>query len=151
MPKVYAVEGSQNIASPSDTVLGITASTAIKPGITYLTCGFDASATPADVFVNLTVQRYTAGGTATSVTPRALDPGDPASVTTAGENHTTEPTYTSNAELLVTSFNMRNTFQWFGYPGSEIYSAAAASNGVGVFLTHASNTSLHTSTLWFRE
>lgn len=151
MPKTYAIEGSQNIANAADTVLGLTASTVIKPGITFLTVGLDASASPVDISLNLTVQRYTAAGTATAVTPRVLDPGNTAAVSTAGENHTAEPTYTSAAELLVASFNSRNTYQWYAYPGFEMFATAAAANGLGVFLTHASDTSLHTATIHFVE
>ena len=151
MPKTYAIEGSQNIASPSDSVLGITASTVIKPGITFLTVGLDAAASPVDVSYTLTVQRFTAAGTSTSVTPRVLDPGNTAAVATAGENHTVEPTYTASTELLVASFNSRNTYQWYAYPGFEMFCTAAASNGLGVFLTHATDTSLHTSTIHFVE
>jgi hypothetical protein len=151
MPRAYAIEGSQNIASPADTVLGLTAATTVKPGINYLTAGLDASASPVDISLNLTVQRYTAAGTATSVTPRVLDTGNVAAVATAGENHTVEPTYTSNAELLVASFNSRNTYQWYAYPGYELFAAAAATNGLGLFLSHGTDTSLHTATIHFIE
>lgn len=79
-----------------------------------------------------TAQRCTTAGTRTAVTPRLLDPADVVTpVTTAGENHTGEPTYTANEIMLNTPLNQRATYQWMAPPGGEIVIPAVANNGIG--------------------
>ena len=91
-------------------------------------------ATPADNAMQCDLKRCTALGTSTAVTAVELDPGDPASLTTNGENHTVEPTYTANKELLQICVNMRATFRWVAREGSEIKAPATAANGLGCFV-----------------
>lgn len=79
-----------------------------------------------------TLQRCTTAGTRTSVTPRQLDPADAAAATTAGENHTIEPTYTAGEIPLDTPVNQRATYQWYAPPGGEIVVPATANNGLGI-------------------
>ena len=74
----YAATGTQNVTTPADSVLGITGTAAQR-----LWCHFfclSSYATPADNAIFWTLQRYTAAGTSTVVTPVALDSADPASV-----------------------------------------------------------------------
>lgn len=152
MARRYAIEGTQALASPADTVLGLTGGTTIKPGIYHLICGLDPSEAAQDTQLALTVQRYTAAGTSTSVTPSALDTGSPAASSTAGENHTAEPTYTAGAELLVYPFNSRDKAVWYAMSDdAAMYATAAASNGLGVFLTHSTATAVHACTVHFLE
>lgn len=134
--RAYSIDGAQAVASPTDTVLGLTSTTAIRPRVFFIS--FGSSATPADNALNWLLQRYTAAGTATAVTPQALDAGDPAATATAGEDHTVEPTYTANAILLNVSVNQRATYQWNARPGAEIVLPATAANGVGLQPVHAS-------------
>lgn len=94
----------------------------------HLGCQGDA----ADNEFLYTIQRCTTAGTRTSVTPQPLDPADAAAVTTAGENHTVEPTYTAGEILLNIALNQRATFQWYAPPGGELVVPATASNGIGV-------------------
>ena len=148
--KKYAIEGSQNVANPA-TILGLTGSGSIQPGISFILMTLDASATIADVTVGGTLQRTTAAGTSTAVTPRPLLPGGPAAVSTAGENHTAEPTYTSGAELLVTGWTMHVKFQFQAYPGDEIYATLSSANGLGFKLNHGSSTVLINGTMFFVE
>lgn len=84
------------------------------------------------------VQRCTALGTSTAVTPIALDPADAATESDAGENHTIEPTYTAGAVLLAIALNQRATFRWVAAPGGELVYPATASNGLGIQTTTAS-------------
>lgn len=93
---------------------------------------FGAEATPADNAFKYTIQRCTALGTSTAVTPQPLDPADAATEGDAGENHTIEPTYTANAILLAVGLNQRATFRWVASPGGELVYPATASNGLGV-------------------
>ena len=96
----------------------------------YFSVGSEA--TPADNVFLWRVRRVTAAGTSTAVTPVAQDPADAATETDAGENHSAEPTYTSNSELIVFPLNQKATFQWAQPPGREIVWPATASNGIGI-------------------
>lgn len=95
-----------------------------------LTMGSEA--TPADAALLWTLQRCTAAGTSTAVTPQPLDPADAATESDAGENHTVEPTYTAGAILLNIALNQRATFRWVAAPGGELVFPATASNGFGI-------------------
>jgi hypothetical protein len=93
---------------------------------------FGSEGTPADNAFQWVVQRVTAAGTSTGVTPQPLDPADAATEADAGENHTIEPTYTASAVLLSISINQRATFRWVASPGGELVYPATASNGFGI-------------------
>lgn len=88
------------------------------------------SGTPGDAAALLQVPRCTAAGTSTAVTPRNLDPADAATELDAGENHTVDPTITSNSSLLDLAFNQRAAVRWVASPGKEIVAPATASNGL---------------------
>jgi len=107
MPRRYSIDGAQAVASPTDSVLGVTSASTIRPMLYDII--FGSSASPADNAIQWLMRRYTAAGTATAVTPQALDPADPAALASAGENHTAEPTYTSNSELMNLVANQRST------------------------------------------
>ena len=92
---------------------------------------FGSEATPADNAFRYIIQRVTAAGTSTAVTPQALDPADAATEMDSGENHTIEPTYTAGAILLAVGLNQRATFRWVASPGGELVFPATASNGLG--------------------
>mgnify|MGYP003393850304 CR=1 FL=1 len=109
-----------------------------------------AEATPADNAFRYVLQRCTAAGTATAVTPQPLDPADAATEADAGENHTIEPTYTAAALLLVVALNQRATFRWVASPGGELVYPATASNGIGVATPTASAVAV-SSTIHFVE
>ncbi|MCI0403569.1 MAG: hypothetical protein L0212_08610 [Acidobacteria bacterium] len=140
MAKRYAVQGSQNVASPTDSVLGVTGTTAVRPEIYDLI--FGSSATPADNALNWLVQRYTVVGAGTTVTPQSLDPNEVAATFTSLSDHTTEPTYTAGAILLNISANQRSTQRWVAAPNGALKIPATANNGLGVQPVHSSFTGL---------
>ena len=127
----YAVD-LQRTASTTASLGNVTApgSSMRRAKIYFLQYGCEGDA--ADNEFLYTLQRCTTAGTRTSVTPQALDAADAACVTTAGENHTVEPTYTSGAILLNTPLNQRATYQWMAPPGGELVIPATANNGVGI-------------------
>lgn len=129
MGRRYAIDG-QDTNTAATSILGLTSAATIRPKVYDLIVGSDA--TPADNAAEYVLQRYTAAGTATGVTPKALDPGDPASLAAAGEAHTVEPTYTADAIMLQWAQNQRATFRWVAAPGGEIILPATAANGVGI-------------------
>lgn len=96
------------------------------------------------------LQRVTAAGTRTSVTPQQVDPGDAAAATTAGENHTVEPTYTAGAILLEVPLNQRATMRWQVDPRDGLVIPATANNGIGIQTPTMSAVSI-TGSLRFAE
>jgi hypothetical protein len=147
--KRYSIAGTRAVTSPTKTLLGLTATSGVRPRIADIMWG--SAATPADNAIEWLLQRYTAAGTSTSVTPTALDPADPTATATAGQNHTVEPTYTSGAVLLDVPMNQRSTQRWVASPGYEFVCPATAANGAGWQPVHASFTGNTTSTILFEE
>lgn len=104
--------------------------TARRTKLTEITFGQDAA--PADNTVKYVLQRFTAPGTSTAVTPQPIDPADAAALTAAGTNHTVEPTYTAGAILLTVPQNQRATFRWVAPPYGELVTPATNNNGIGI-------------------
>ena len=146
MPRRYSIDGEQNVASPTDSVLGLTGGTTTRPEVFKGWIGSEA--TPADNTIVFYIGRHTAAGTATSVTPQAVDSGDPAAIATAGENHTVEPTLTSDAILFRLGLNQRSTHTLY-LEDSPIKVPASANNGLTLYPVHSSFTGLVSATLWF--
>jgi hypothetical protein len=96
------------------------------------------------------LQRCTTAGTRTAVTPQPLDPADPAAVTTAGQAHSAEPTYTANAVLLSVALNQRSTFRWVCDPQDGLIVPATANNGIGIQTPQMATVAI-TASLRFRE
>lgn len=136
----YSIDG-QDTNTAATTILELRSTSAIRPAIYDLISGSDA--TPADNAAEYNLQRTTTAGTSTSVTPQALDSGDPAATATAGEAHSAEPTYTANAVLLNYMHNQRATFRWVAAPDGEIILPAAA-NGVGVLSVTVAGSGVNT-------
>ena len=104
----YSITGNAtNIAAK--TILGVTSAATVRPKIFDFVLGSDA--TPADNAGSYFLQRYTAAGTSTGVTPTALDPADPPSLSAAGKAHSVEPTYTAGLILLDWAQKQRATFR----------------------------------------
>lgn len=137
MGRKYSINGAQTVASPTDTVLNLFSDGTVRPAIYDVIFGSNAS--PADNALNWLLQRTSAVGTeGAGVTPTALDPGDPASISDGAQNHTAEPTYTANLILLDISANQRSTQRWVASPGGELKIPASANNGLGMQPVHTS-------------
>lgn len=128
--RTYVIDG-QDTCTADTTIIGVSQpATALKRlAIKYLQVGSDAT---ADNAYEAVLQRTTAAGTSTAVTPQPRDPADGAASAAAGEAHSVEPTYTANAIQLSIFGHQRGTFQWYAAPGSEII--VAVSNNAGVAL-----------------
>jgi hypothetical protein len=129
----YAITGTQATVSGSyKSVLSIAATTgALRRGKVFdLLIG--TNGTPADNYLQWDISRMTAVGTATSVTPQALDPADTAALGTAANNYTAEPTITANSSLLNVGVNQRASYRWVAAPGSELVFPATANNGLAL-------------------
>ena len=139
----YSSDG-QDTNTAATTLLAVGQGTATRRLKIYdLVLGSDA--TPADNAAEYVLQRYTASGTSTAVTPQLLDPGDPAVTAIAGEAHSGEPTYTANAILLQWAQNQRATFRWVAAPGGEIIVPATNSNGLGIQVISIGGSAVNTN------
>ena len=127
----YAID-FQRTASTTASVGSVTADSTRPRRFKVYDLILGSEATPADAALLYTIQRCTAAGTSTGVTPQPLDPADAATEMDAGENHTIEPTYTAGAILLNIPVNQRATFRWVAAPGGELVAPATAANGVGI-------------------
>jgi hypothetical protein len=131
MSKCYAVAGPAAAGTATKTAITNIATSAVRPQINEVIWGVDA--TPADNYLLLASTRFTAAGTtaASAPTPQPLDPGDVASISTAGWTHSAEPTYATSVNLLEIAMNQRATFRWVAQDGRELVAPATAANGVG--------------------
>lgn len=145
----YILQGTRNVASPTQTWGTITATAAVRPCLYDIILG--SSATPADNALLWQAQRFTAAGTSTATTPQPLDSGDPAATSIGGINHTIEPTYTANLFMLRVALNQRATHRWIADPDAHIICPATANNGVGLFPVHASFTGAVDASVYFYE
>jgi hypothetical protein len=129
----YAITGTQATVSGSyKSVLSIAATTgALRRGKVYDVL-IGTNGTPADNYLQWDISRMTAVGTATAVTPQALDPADAAALATAANNYTAEPTITANSSLLNVGVNQRASYRWVAAPGSELVFPATANNGLAL-------------------
>ena len=151
MADSYSAKGDQNLAASAITVLEIHAVTGHlhRARLREVIVGSDD--TPADVAYELTCQRTTAAGTATAVTPTALDAGAPAAYLTCGKNHTAEPTYTASTELLTLQSNLRTSQRWVAAPGFELIIPATNLAGIGGKVIHGSSTAEVSATFMWVE
>ena len=121
----------QNCTSSYTTQLGWAASnsTALRRAKVYdIIVG--TSGTPADNAILWDFPRQTVAGTATSITPVALDPADSAALGAAFANATAEGTVTANSSLLYIPLNQRASIRWAASPGSELVLPATNANGI---------------------
>lgn len=88
---------------------------------------------PADVATKFNIIRGTVSGTpTTTVVPRALDPGDPASLMSGRIGTFSGQTKTATSSLLNISLNQRAAFRWVATPDGEIVIPATTDNWVGL-------------------
>lgn len=146
MARSYAVTFDNIAAQNSATVpqAQIVATAAVRPKIYDIFLG--SPSTPTDQAASWSFRRSTTASTGgTVVTPSAIDPGDPASTSTAMiAPSMSAPTLTAGLILLQWAQNLRATFRWVAAPGKEIVAPATASNGLTMMnpvLTSAFNVS----------
>lgn len=149
MARRFSIVGTAPVASATKSLLALISSANSRPRIADILWG--SSATPADNAIEWILQRFTAAGTGTSVTPQGLDPADPAGNATGKNALSAEPTYTAGAIMIDIPMNQRSTQRWVAAPGYEIVCPATAANGLGWQPVHASFTGNVTSTIFFEE
>jgi hypothetical protein len=148
----YSASGSQTLTTSATTCLGITSNTSTVQRNWVYELVFGNIGTPADHLSVWVVQRTTAPGTAgTAITPTKLDLADRAAQAVAGENHSSEPTYTSAQEVMEVPLNHRATYRWVAKDGSEIVCPATSGDGIGIHSLHASATTDFRAGAWWEE
>ena len=117
----------------------------------FFRLAFGASGTPADTAFLVQLQHCTDAGTATSVTPQKLDPGDRAAQSTAGENHTVDPTLTAGAIPFSRGVHTRTGLELFLGPGYEIVTPATTTDGLALRTPTAGSTIAVNATIHYEE
>jgi hypothetical protein len=150
MARRYSVNGSTTLSTSYKTLLGLTGGTTMRPAIYQMQGG--VTSTPADLALQWLVQRYTAAGTATAVTPNKLDPADPAAICTAGQTHTGEPTYVAGDSPFDLGFHQKASFIWQAWDQlAQIRIPATSANGVGIQSKAPSGTPVALATIHYDE
>lgn len=150
MARRYAVNGYTTLSTSAKTLLGLTGGTTMRPAIYQIQVGVTSA--PDDKALEWLVQRYTAAGTSTAVTPSPLDPADPAAICTAGRTHSGEPTYTSGALPFDLGFHQKASAIWQAWDQlAQIRIPATANNGLGIASSHASVTPVALATIHYDE
>ncbi len=129
MARKYGITGNcASAASSTLPIANIVGTTAVRTMLYDMLLGSDA--TPADQAAKYSWQRSTTVGTwagsgGAAITPQALDPSDPAAVTTSNQGICSAgPTLTASAFLLQVAMNQA--------PGSELKVPATANNGIAL-------------------
>lgn len=143
MVATYKITGENNIASPADTALTVAANATTPQRNEFLEIEMGHEGAPGDNTIVYIVQRVTALGTGSAITPRPTDPADRASQSVCAENHTAEPTYTANEELVELPVYQRASWRIVPPPRAPLITPATVANGLGFFANHASVTTLY--------
>ncbi len=148
----YATAGEVPVSTPATLISLTPEGTGARFKIYEWMVG-SMSTAPADVALAWTVARSTVAGTGggATVAPLPLDQGDVASRIVSYQGPTSEPTYTSDEELIEVNVNERATFRWVAAPGSELISDGTTSAGLGLHVEHATDTDLVKGTVMFAE
>jgi hypothetical protein len=148
MPGRYSTRGSKSLVA-AETNLSVIAATTVRPRVYDIV--MSSSSAPNDYSAEFYLQRFSADGTATAVTPQPLDFDDRAAVATSGHTYTIEPTLTANEILLQIAHNLRATVRWVAAPGSEMVIPALAGDGLAHLCNAVSTAFTEVITMFFEE
>jgi len=141
----------QAISSSYKTLLVLKAATATLRRAWVYDVLIGTLGTPADTSYQFDISRQTADGTATAVTPLALDPADAASDTVGAANATAEGTITATSSVFNIGINQRASYRWVAAPGSELVIPATNLNGLALRCLSASGTAVATGGMYHKE
>lgn len=151
MARSYSVFADNIAAQSSATVpqAQIVSTAAVRPKLYDLMVG--SPSTPADNAASFVIKRSSTASTGgTAVTPSPLDPGDPASLTTAMVAPSMSAP-TLGVALLQWAQNQRATYRWVAAPNKELIAPATASNGLTLLNTVLSGAFNLSFTIEFEE
>jgi hypothetical protein len=144
----YVTTGAMALIA-GNSVLSVIAATTVRPRVYDIV--LSSSSTPNDYSADFQIQRFSADGTATGVTPTPLDFNDPASLATSKHTYTIQPTLTANEILLRLAHNLRATVRWVAAPGSEFVIPALAGDGVALLCNAVSTQFTEVASIFFEE
>lgn len=144
----YSTRGSMALAA-AKTVLSVIAATTVRPKISDIVLSSPSS--PNDYSAEFFLQRFSADGTGTSVTPQPLDFNEVAARATSKHTYTAEPTLTANEILLQFAHNQRATVRWVAQPGKELVIPALAGDGIALLCNAVSTQFTGAATIFFSE
>lgn len=144
----FSTRGSMALIA-ADSVLGVIASATVMPKVFDVL--LSSPSTPNDYSAHFLLQRFSADGTGTAVTPQKLDSNSPAAVATSKHTYTVEPTLTAGAVLLELAHNQRATVRWVAVPGAELVIPATAGAGLALVCQAVSTQFTEAATLFFTE
>jgi hypothetical protein len=133
----------------ADTVLSVIAATTVRPRVYDIM--LSSPSAPNDYSAEFYLQRFSADGTGTAVTPQPLDFADPAATATSKHTYTAEPTLTANEILLQLAHNQRATVRWVAVPGRELIIPALAGDGLALLCNAVSTQFTEAATIFFEE
>ncbi len=105
----YSVASGDVTGAAAKTLLAIFGTATRRPRLIQVVIG--CSGAPADNVAKFKIQKITADGTGTSVTPEVCDSGDGAALCTAKKDYSAEPTYASGNGIVL-PLNQRATLVW---------------------------------------
>jgi hypothetical protein len=150
MPNRYSCV-HQTAAGTGLPIINCTGGTTVRINLCHVVLGSDA--TPADVAGEFVIARTDdAGIGGSALTENALDPLSPAATVAAiGGTFGTDPTSTSNGNLLMIPLNQRATFTWWAREGFELLSALASGDGIMLESTGMSSgtPNMNATLAWF--
>ena len=144
----YSTRGAMALIA-DDTVLSVIAATTVRPKVYDII--LSSSSAPNDYSAHFQLQRFSADGTGTAVTPQVLDFAEVAARATSKHTYTAEPTYTANEILLDLAHNLRATVRWTAVPGKELVIPALAGDGLGLRCQAVSTQFTEVATIFFEE
>lgn len=144
----FSTRGSMALIA-ADTVLSVIAATTVRPKVWDVVVS--SSSTPNDYDAEFFLQRFSADGTGTPVTPQPLDFAERAAVATSKHTYTVEPTLTANEILLQMAHNQRATVRFVAQPGKEFVIPALAGDGLAWLCNAVSTQFTEVVTLFFME
>lgn len=147
------IGGTQQAVSTSyKTLVAAFASsgTAVRRGKVYDVL-VGTNGTPADNYMEWDISRQTADGTATTVTPLAIDPADSAMLGVSKANYTVEGTITANSSVFYVGVNQRASYRWVAAPGGELVYPATNLNGFALRVKSGGYTGTATGMLHVEE
>src|SRR3990167_5485838 len=125
----YSTRGSMALIA-ADTVLSVIGAATARPKVSDIV--LSSPSTPNDYSAEFFLQRFSADGTGTAVTPQPTDFNERAAVATSKHTYTVEPTLTANEVLLRIAHNLRATVRWVAAPGYELKIPALAGDGIAL-------------------
>ena len=137
----YQAKGDQTLTTTFTTALTVGSNATTAQRNAFYRFILSIGLTPSDSQITFEVQRATALGTATAVTPGDVSGIDRAAQAAVGENHTVEPTLTADQFVLEEmALNARATFTWNAFPGEIVGHPATVATGLAWKDLHATRT-----------